>query len=137
MLPALLAVLPGFVAGFAGAGDRVGPPRLLAGVEVGGIDPAADAVLAAGAADDREIADDQRRQRERLSDRGIRDLALPQHLAGRLVQGEETTVERDRDHLVVPQCDAAVIDSATGHVTRPGAIRARIELPFDHALFAA
>ena len=97
------AVLPGLVAGLAGARDRVGAPRRLAGVEVGRLDEAADAELAAGGADDGEVADDQRRDGQRLADRGIGDLALPHHFAGRLVDREHAPVERDRDDLVLPQ----------------------------------
>src|SRR5262249_44772563 len=60
VLPALLAVLPGLVAGLAGARNGVGAPDLLAGVEVGAVDEAADAVFAPGAADDGDVAHDQR-----------------------------------------------------------------------------
>jgi len=76
VLPAVLAVLPAVVAGLAGARNGVGAPDLLAGVEVGGVDPAPDAELAAGRADDGKIAHDQRRDGQRLGDRGIGDLAL-------------------------------------------------------------
>src|SRR5262249_18389036 len=82
VLPAVLAILPGLVAGLAFARDGVGPPCGLAGVEVGRFDIAADAELAAGGADDGEVADDQRRDRQRFADRGVGDLALPNHLAG-------------------------------------------------------
>src|SRR5713101_7283649 len=101
MLPALLAVLPGLVARFARARDRVGAPRRLAGIEVGRLDEAADAEFAAGGADDRKVSDDERRYGERLADRGIRDLALPRHFAGRLADREHATVERDGNHLVL------------------------------------
>src|SRR5262249_35549128 len=137
VLPALLAVLPGLVAGLAGARDGVGAPNLLAGIEVGGVDPAADAELAAGAADDGDVADDQRRDGERLGDGGIGDLALPHHLAGRLVEREQAAGERDRDHLGLPQGHAAIVDAAAGHVAGPGAVGAGIELPLDHAFLAA
>src|SRR6202011_2927018 len=85
VLPTVLAVLPGLVAGLAGARDGVGAPRHLAGVEVGRLDIAADAELAAGGADDREIADDERRGCQRLADRRLGDLALPYDFAGCLV----------------------------------------------------
>ena len=137
MLPPLLAVLPGLVAGFAGAGNGERPPRLLAGVEVGGVDPATDAELAAGAADDREIANDQWGERQGLGDRWIRDLALPHHLAGRLVEREQAAIERDRDDLVLPQRHAAVVDTAASHVAGPCAIRAGVELPLDQPFLAA
>src|SRR5882757_2554717 len=42
VLPAVLAVLPGLVAGLAFAGDRVSAPGGLAGVEIGRFDEAAD-----------------------------------------------------------------------------------------------
>src|SRR5215510_3255576 len=134
MLPTLLAVLPGLVAGLAGAGDGVGAPDLLAGVEIGAVDPAADAELAAGRADDRDVANDQRSERERLGDRRIRHLALPHHLARRLVEREQAAIEGDRDDLVLPQRHAAVVDAAAGDVARPGAVGAGIKLPLDHAL---
>src|SRR5262249_49852524 len=60
VLAAFLAVLPGVVPRLARARDGEGAPSLLAGVEIGGVDPAADAELAAGAADDGEIAHHQR-----------------------------------------------------------------------------
>ena len=136
MLPAVLAVLPGLVAGLAGAGNRIGAPGRLAGVEIGRLDIAADAELAAGGADDREVAHDQRRDGQRLAERGIGDLALPHLLAGRLVDGEHAAVERDRDHLVLPQRDAAVVDAAAGDVAGPGLVGAGVELPLERALLA-
>src|SRR5262249_6240857 len=112
VLPALLAVLPGLVAGLAGAGNGVGAPSRFAGVEVGRLDVAADAEFAAGGADDGEIADDQRSDGQRLAERGLGDLALPDHFAGLLVDREHAAVQCDRDHLVLPQRDAAVVDAA-------------------------
>src|SRR5262249_34637057 len=116
VLPALLAVLPGLVAGLAGSRDRVGAPCRLAGVEVGRLDEAANAEFAPGGAHDGQVADDQRRDGERLADRRVRDLALPHRFAGRLVDRKHTPVERDRDHLVLPQRDAAIVNAATGDV---------------------
>src|SRR5262249_33850148 len=97
VLPAVLAVLPGLVAGLAGAGDGVGPPRLLAGVEIGRLDVAADPELAAGRADDREVTHDQRGNGERLAERRLGDLAFPYDFAGRLVDGEHAAIEGDRN----------------------------------------
>src|SRR6266446_4915763 len=136
VLPALLAVLPGLVAGLAGSRDRVGSPRRLAGVEVGCLDEAADAEFAAGGADDGKVADDQRRNGGRLSDRRIRDLAFPHHFARCLVDREHAPVECDGNHLVLPQRDAAVVDAAAGDVAGPGAVGAGIHLPLDDALLA-
>src|SRR5258708_21465438 len=137
MLPALLAVLPGLVAGFAGARDRVGAPGRLAGVEIGRLDEAADAEFAPGGADDSEVADDQRRDGERLANGGVGDLAFPHHFARRLVDREHAPVKRDGNHLVLPQCDAAVVDAAASNVAGPGAVSAGIHLPLDDALLAA
>ncbi len=137
MPPALLAVLPGLATWLPGTGDRVGAPSSLAGVEVGGLDEAANAVFAAGGADNGEIANDQRRNGQRLTQSGIDDLALPHDLAGRLVDGEHSPVQRDRDHLVLPQRNAAVIDAAAGDVTRPSPIGTGIHFPFDDAFLAA
>src|SRR5262249_40195758 len=88
VLPAVLAVLPGLVAGLAGAGNRIGTPERLAGVEVSRFDKATDAEFAAGSADDRHVADHQRRNGENLGVCGIGDLALPYGLASRLIDGE-------------------------------------------------
>src|SRR3984885_7191398 len=137
VLPTLLAVLPGVVTGLACARDGVGPPRLLAGIEIGGVDESADAEFTAGGTDNRQVAHHQRRHGDGLAERRIGDLALPDLLAGRLVDGEHPAVQRDRDHLVLPQRDAAIVYAAAGNVAGPGAVDARVELPFDRALGAA
>src|SRR5262249_23628286 len=136
VLPALLAVLPGLVAGLAGARNGVGAPDLLAGVEVGAVDEAADTIFTAGAADDGDVAHDQWRSSERLGDCRIGDLALPGDLAGRLVDGDQPAVERDRDHLVLPQRNATVVDTAAGHITRPGLVGLGIHAPLEGALLS-
>src|SRR5262245_58894121 len=137
MLPALLAVLPGLVAGLAGARNRIGAPQPLPGVEVGALDEAADAVLAAGGADDRDVAHNEGSMRERLADRRIGDLALPDLLSGRLVDREQPAIERNGNDLVLPERHAAIVDAAAGDVRRPGAIGLRIELPAQRGLLAA
>src|SRR5262249_57652124 len=60
VLPVLLAVLPRLVARLPGARDREGAPGLLAGIEVSCVDPAADAELSPGRADDADVANDER-----------------------------------------------------------------------------
>src|SRR5262249_11610853 len=127
------AVLPGVVAGLAGAQNSESAPRLLAGVEVGRVDVAADAELAARRTNDGEVADDQRRDGERLAERRVGDLALPYDLAGRLVGGDQAPVEGDQDHLVLPQRDTAVVHAAASNVAGPSAVGARIHLPLEHA----
>src|SRR5262249_22168928 len=106
------------------------------GIEVGAVDEAADAVFTAGSTDDRHVAHDQGRERQRLGDRRVGDLALPGDLAGGLVGGDEPAIERDRDHLVLPQRDAAVVDAAAGDVAGPGLVGLGIHAPLDGSLFA-
>src|SRR6202030_3969852 len=96
----------------------------------------ADAELAAGGADNGEIADHQRRNGQRFPERRVGDLALPGDFAGRLVDGEHAAVERNGDHLVLPQRDAAVVDTAAGDVAGPGAVGAGVHLPLEDALLA-
>src|SRR5262249_4243125 len=92
VLPVVLAILPGLMAGLAHAWNRVRAPRLLAGVEVGGVDPAADAEFAPGRSDDGEIADDQRRHRHRFAHSRLSCLAFPYLFAGGAVEGEDAPV---------------------------------------------
>src|SRR5262249_51353674 len=82
--PPFLAVLPGLTARLTRARDRVGAPRRLAGVEVGRLDEATNAPFPTCGAHDGEVADDQRRDGESLTDRRLGDLALPGDFAGRL-----------------------------------------------------
>src|SRR5215831_744404 len=124
VLPAFLAVLPGLVTGFAGTRNGVRAPGRLAGVEIGRLDEAANAELATRRADDGKVADDERRDGQCFADRWIGDLALPYDFPGRLVDGEHSTVEGDRDDLVLPQRDTAVVDAAAGDVAGPGAVGA-------------
>ena len=133
MLPMVLTVLPSVMARLSRARNCVGAPSLLAGIEIGGINEAANAELAAGGADNGEVTHHQRRHGDGLAQRRIGDLAFPNLLAGGLVQLEHPAIERDRYDLVLPQRHAAVIDAATGDIARPGAVDARIELPFDGA----
>ena len=80
----------------------MGAPKLLAGVQVDAFNETPDAEFTAGRAHNTDVANHQRRERERLADAGVGNLALPCHLAGRLVEREHASVERDRDHLVLP-----------------------------------
>ncbi len=136
MLPLFVTALPGFIARLAGARNGVGAPGLFAGIEIGRLDEAADAELAAGGAHDREVADDQRRHRQSFAERRIGDLALPGDLTGRFVDREHASVERDRDHLVFPQRDAAIVHAAACNIAGPSAVYGGIHLPLDHALLA-
>ena len=126
-----------FATGLAGARDGVSAPCLLPGIEIRGVDPTANAEFAPGRADDGDIAHDQRRESYRLADRRLGHLALPHHFAGRSVERENAAVERDRDHLVLPKGDPAIVYAAAGDIAGPSAIDPGIELPFDVALFSA
>src|SRR5262249_15907772 len=136
VLPALLAVLPRFIARLAGARDRVGAPRRLAGVEVRRLDEAPNAVFAPGSADDGKVADDEGWHGKRFGDRRVGDLALPGDFAGRLVDREHAAIKRIGNHLVLPQRNATVVDAAAGHVASPRAVSTGIHLPLDDALLA-
>src|SRR5687767_5294584 len=68
---------PRLVGGLAFAGDRPEAPELLAGLGVVGVEEAADAVLAAGDADDDLVPDGQRRARRRVAVARVRHLRLP------------------------------------------------------------
>src|SRR5262249_30356617 len=129
MLPALLAVLPGLVAGLARARDGVGAPELLSGVEVGSVDEAADSGFDTGRAAYCDVAHDQRRRGQGFGDCRIGDLALPDDLTGRLIGGDQAAVERDRDHLVLPQRHAAVVDTAASDIAGPGSVGLGIHAP--------
>src|SRR6185295_5941167 len=104
---------------------------------IGPVDPAANAIFTAGAADDRNVAHDQRRSSQRFGNCRIGDLALPDDLAGRLVDGDQPAVERDRDHLVLPERHAAVVDAAAGDITGPGLVGLGVHAPLEGALLSA
>ncbi|MBM3507591.1 MAG: pentapeptide repeat-containing protein [Alphaproteobacteria bacterium] len=140
-LPCLVGVEPGGFGLLVGiavvASGRVRAPYLLAGVELGGVERAADAVLGPCRADDGEVANDQGRHGERLGDRRVVDLAFPQQLARLLVDAMHAPVERDRDDAVPPQRDSAVVDAAAGDVARPHLVDLRIVLPHEVGAIAA
>src|SRR5262249_21377991 len=110
---------------------------LLAGVEVGRVDPAANAVFAAGGADDAEVSDHERREGHCLAHRRIGNLALPDLLAGRAIERDQAAVESGGNDLVLPKRHATIVDAAAGDVARPDAIDLRIELPAEYAFLAA
>src|SRR6185436_18561910 len=64
--------LPGVVARFAVAGDRVEAPRPFSRLGVVGVDETANAVLAAGHADDDLVLHDERRAGDFLARVGVR-----------------------------------------------------------------
>src|SRR5947199_50312 len=92
---------------------------------------AADAVFGTGDADDADVTDDKRRHRESFAAAGIAELGLPDDLAARLGGLDHPAVDGDRNHLVLPQRDAAIVDAAAGDVAAPGLIDLRVHHPVD------
>src|SRR6185312_12137155 len=132
----VLVVLPGFAAGLALAGDRVGAPDFLLGLEIGRRDPATDAVFRAGYARDGHVLDDQRCAGDDLALVRIGHLSLPGDLAGILVGRDQAAIERVRDDEIAPQRHTAIVDAAASHGARPVVVGLWIHLPEQHALTA-
>src|SRR5262249_38822408 len=80
-----VVILPGIAAGLALQRDRVGAPDLLHRREVGGGEPAANAVFGAGRAGNRHALHDQWRAGDDLALVGVGNLALRDDFAGFLV----------------------------------------------------
>ena len=96
-------MLPGLEAGFTGARHGVESPDRRAVGQTECTDPALDAVLAAGRADDDEVIDDQRRHGEYLARGRQRHLPGPQQMA-------VTGIERQQVAVVGAAHDVAVLD---------------------------
>src|SRR6266705_3673720 len=67
MFPGIRVRRPGFMTWFARAGNGVKAPGFLSGLCIVGCDETADAVLAAGRADDDFVLHDQRREGHRVA----------------------------------------------------------------------
>ncbi len=74
---------------------------------VGGDEPA-DAVLAARHADDHLVLHHQRRHGQRIAERVVRHLRVPDRLAALRVDGHEVRVERAHEQRVAEDRDAAI-----------------------------
>src|SRR2546430_7873017 len=112
--PALPGVArPGVVARLAGAGDRVGLPRGLAGLSVEGLDEAPDAELTARHAHHDLALRHERGERHVIARVVVLDLLLPGDLARLRVEGDEEAVQARQVHLVAVQRDppARVVES--------------------------
>src|SRR5690606_28943442 len=109
VLPGIVVVLPGLRAGLARRRDGIGPPQLRAVLDAVGGDVVARAGIAAGAADDDLVADDQRRrgQVEAGILRRIVRLDSVDQLAG-LGIGPVDAMGGDGDHLIAGKGAAAV-----------------------------
>ena len=104
--------------GSPGPGIGVEAPRALAGLRVVGVDEAANAVLAAGDADDHLVLDDQRRDRRGVADLVVLERRVPDDGAGLHVEREQVRVERGHEQLVAEHAEAAVDEAAAGGQVR-------------------
>ena len=86
----------------------------LAGLEVEALQPAIDAELTAGGADDDAILHDERRHRRGLALGEARDLGLPELLARCGIHCHGVPVEQVVDDLAVDVEGAAIDDVAAG-----------------------
>ena len=136
-LPGVGLVLPGLAAGLARRRDRERLPFELAGLGVERGDPAAHAVVAAGAADDDLVLERERRGGD-LHAVLVVQVGVPDDLAGLLVGRDHAPVETgDGDDEIAPQRDAAVpvrLLLAGIHLPQGAALgtRAHVDL-VDHA----
>src|ERR1700750_1207246 len=109
MLPRIGVALPGLAAGLAGCGNRVSPPQPLAGIRVQRIDMGAGALVAAAAADNELIVDDERSRSQRaMGALGIVELDGLEQLAGVGLGPQDLAIGRDRNDVILIQRDAAV-----------------------------
>ncbi len=121
-LPGVDLVLPSLAARLAGRRHRKSLPLLLAGLGIERREPAAHAVVAAGAANDHRILERQRRRGD-FHVGLIVEVLVPHDLAGFLVGGDHPAVEAgNRNDEIAPQRDAAVAI---------GLLHAGIHLPYD------
>ena len=134
MHPAILAVLPGLIARLTLARNGESPPSLLAGVQISGIIPAADTEFATSSASHSDVVHNERSSRDCFANGRLTNLTFPDQFASGFADQENTAVETDRNDLVFPQRNTAVVDAAAGHVTRPSAISAGIHFPHNAAV---
>src|SRR5262245_5746562 len=109
MLPGIGVALPGLAAGFAGGGNGVSPPQLLACIRVKRIDMGAGALVAAAAADDYLVVDQQRRRGQRaVRFLGIVEYDSLEKLARIGLGPQDFAIACDGNYKVLVQGDAAV-----------------------------
>ena len=112
---------------------RIGPPDLLAVLDVVGRQAAAHAELAAGDADEDLVLDDHRVGGQRLALAGVAVLDLPHLFAGLGVERHQRVVGLCEEDLAVGIGHAAVDGVAAHHRDHVGVL-ARLVLPEDAAL---
>ena len=99
--------------------NRVECPEQLAGLGIIGLHEAADAVFAAIGSDQNLVLDHGRRHRLAVSELGIRDVGLPDDVAGLCIQRHELGVERGKIDAVAENLDAAIVGTAAIGRYRP------------------
>ena len=110
--------LPGVAAGFAGSGNRVGAPQVLAGLRIPAVDEVARAEFGAGDAGDHYAVGDERSNRHRISGLEVDRVLAPQLLAGLGVERDHIGVERGAEDLTVIDRCAAIDDAAADDTRR-------------------
>src|SRR5690606_23712858 len=112
VLPRIVVPRPRRMADLAGARDRIEVPDPLAGLRVVRADPAADAELAAGEADDDHAVVVERRGGDAIAFARIAGEHVPYDGAGSLIERDQPAVEpSEKDHAVA-EADAAAQPSA-------------------------
>ena len=105
---------PRVVAWFTGTGNRVEPPRALAGLRVVGVDESADAVLTARDADDHLVVHDERRERRGVALLVFLHRRVPGDRAGLHVERDQVRVERRHEQLVAEDAEPVIDEAAAG-----------------------
>ena len=111
MLP--IFAFPAFVAGLAGTGNGVEAPSLFAAVRFKGSDEAANAIFAAGQADDHFVFHHERRHGHGITRGRVSELVIPNRVAVPGIQGDQVRVHGGHEQRVAKDGHAAVHDSAT------------------------
>src|SRR6185503_19236515 len=103
---------PRVVAALAGPRNGVEAPRALPGLRVVGVDEAADAVLAAGDADNHLVLDDERRDGGRVPLREVFERRVPDDRAGLHVERQQVRVERRHEEAIAEDAESPVDEAA-------------------------
>src|SRR5262249_10398421 len=109
MLPGIGVAFPGLAARFAGGRNGVGPPEPLAGIRIKRINVSARTLVAAAAADDELVVDQQRsRGQGAVGSLGIVEYDRPDEFAGIGFRPIDLAVGGDGNDKVLVERDTAV-----------------------------
>src|SRR5262249_20194730 len=106
--PGLAVVGPGLRARLPGLGDHVAAPHALPRLQLDRVGVTAHAELAAGAADDHHVLDDQRGDRRALAGAHVAERLVPDLLPALRVDRDDVRVEGGHEDLALGDRDAAV-----------------------------